>query len=72
VYAEALHKLDKKTTQDSETHEEKLRYSFDVIKTGRKALSRVAEISGFELETCNSDKGARLDRLKKVKETTWM
>ena len=53
MYVEALHKLENKTTQDSETHEERLRYSFDVIKTGRKALSRVAEISGFELETCN-------------------
>jgi hypothetical protein len=38
-YAQALQKLEKKTTHDTQTHEEKLRYDSNIIENWRNALS---------------------------------
>jgi hypothetical protein len=72
VYAQALKKLENKRTYDPEAQEEKMRYDYNTIENWRNALSRVAEISGFELEACNGDEGELLDKVvervtKKVK-----
>jgi len=52
-YAKALEELEKKTTSDPQTGEEKLRYDSSTIENWKNALSNVAGISGFELEACN-------------------
>jgi hypothetical protein len=52
-YAEALEELEKKTDYDPQTGKKKLRYDSSTIENWRNALSRVAEISGIELEACN-------------------
>jgi len=52
-YAEALEELEKKTDYDPQTDKEKLRYDSSTIENWRNALSRVADISGIELEACN-------------------
>lgn len=68
LYAEALRKLEKKTTDDLK----KPRYCPDTIEKWRKALARVSEISGFELDAFHGDEGLLLEKLvelllKKVK-----
>lgn len=52
VYAEALHKIEMKKRFDSDT-----------IENWRKALSTVADINGFDLETFNGDEGALLNKV---------
>ena len=42
-----------KYAQDLQKHEDKQRYNLNIIENWRKALSEVADISGFELENCN-------------------
>eukprot|EP00253_Pinus_taeda_P001391 PITA_01391 len=74
VYAKALRKLEKKKAYDSRTDEEKPRFNSATIESWRAALSRVADISGFELEECNGDQGELLDKVvqhvsKNVKRT---
>lgn len=71
-YTEALDKLEQKTDEDPQTHENKLRYNSSQIENWRQALSNVAGISGFELKSCNGDEGELVDKvvkqvLKKVK-----
>jgi hypothetical protein len=51
VYAQALRRLEEKRVYDPQTHETKLRYESNTIENWRNALSAVADISGFELET---------------------
>jgi hypothetical protein len=51
-YAEALKKLATKETCGRQGRKRK-RYDSDTIQEWRNALSRVADISGFELEKCN-------------------
>jgi hypothetical protein len=53
VYAEALQRLARKKTLDSQSHEERPRYHSDTIERWTNALYRAAELSGFELEACN-------------------
>jgi hypothetical protein len=53
VYAEALQRLAKKKTLDSQSQEEKPQYHSATIERWRNALYRAAQISGFELEACN-------------------
>jgi len=53
LYAQALNKLEKKKAYDPQTNEEKARYDSTTIESWRNALSSVAGISGFELESCN-------------------
>lgn len=48
VYGQALKTLERKRTFDSQP-----RYDPNTIQTWRKALSDVAEIKGFDMETCN-------------------
>jgi hypothetical protein len=72
VYSEDLRKLEEKKTYDTQTHEEKPRHDPTTIQKWRGALSRVAEISGFELDANNTDEGEQLDKIvervvKKVK-----
>jgi len=50
VYALALRQLQMKKTYDSQTHQEKSRYESATIQNWRDALSRVADISGFDLD----------------------
>lgn len=63
VYEQALLNLEKKKTFDPQTRKEKLRYEPGTIDDWRNALSRVSEISGFELEACNDDKGELLNKI---------
>lgn len=61
LYAQALHK-----------HEQKQRYDPATLQQWRNALSRVAGITGFELEAYNGDEGELLEKvvecvLKRVK-----
>ena len=53
TYARALQQLAQKKTYDPETHKKKLRYDSNTIEKWTNALSRVADNSGFELQTCN-------------------
>jgi hypothetical protein len=53
VYAQALHNLEKKSTYDSESQEEKPLYDPNTIENWREALSSVAELKGFDLEDCD-------------------
>jgi Leucine-rich repeat (LRR) protein len=74
VYAKALRKLENKKVYDSRTDEKKPRFNPTTIESWKAALSRVADISGFELEECNGDQGELLDKVvqhvsKKVKRT---
>jgi len=69
VYAQALRVLEKKRTFES-----KPRYDPHTLEKWRKALSVVAEISGFELNACNGDEGQLIEKvvqqvLKKVSKT---
>eukprot|EP00253_Pinus_taeda_P011327 PITA_11327 len=71
-YAKALEELEKKTSTDPQTGEEKLRYDPSLIENWRNALFEAAGISGFELEACNGDEGELVDNvveevLKRVK-----
>jgi hypothetical protein len=50
VYSQDLRKLEEKKTYDTQTHEEKPRHDSTTIQKWRAALSRVGEISGFELD----------------------
>lgn len=63
VYAEALHGLERKTSFDSQTWQEKLRYDSGTIEGWRKALFDVADRSGFDLDACNGDEGLLVDRV---------
>lgn len=63
VYAEALSILQDKKTVDPETLKQKPRYDSNTIGKWRKALSRVAEISGFELERYNGDEGQLVEQV---------
>jgi len=56
-YAQGLHKLKVKTDKG------KRRYDPDTIEEWRRALSRVADISGFELEACNGDEGELVEKI---------
>eukprot|EP00253_Pinus_taeda_P004392 PITA_04392 len=49
-YGLSLHQLELKTTFDSRTQEQKLRYDPATIQKWRDALSSVADISGFDLD----------------------
>lgn len=62
VYEQALLNLEKKKTFDPETNKGKPRYQPSTIENWRKALSRVADISGCELEACNGDIGELLNK----------
>eukprot|EP00253_Pinus_taeda_P001167 PITA_01167 len=62
-YAEALQNLEKKKSYDAETKTEKPRYTSTTIENWRKALSRVADISGFDLEAFNGDEGKMVDKI---------
>jgi len=63
VYSQDLQKLEDKKTYDSQTHEEKPRHDPDTIQKWRGALSRVSEISGFELDANYTDEGELLDKV---------
>lgn len=52
VYGRALRDLEKKK-----------RYEPNTVQIWREALSRVAEISGLELEACNGDEGELVDKV---------
>lgn len=53
VYAQALHNLEKESTYDSKSQEDKVLYEPSTIENWRVALSRVVELRGFELEACD-------------------
>lgn len=57
-YAQGLHKLKNKMDKG------KPRYDPETIAEWGRALSRVAEISGFELEACNGDEGELAEKIK--------
>jgi len=64
VYAKALHILESKKTTDSQTMEEKPRQSSTTIHKWKEALSRVADISGLDLQkTCNGDEGDLVEKI---------
>jgi hypothetical protein len=63
VYAAALHDLEKKKSYDAETNTMKPRYESTTIENWRKALSRVADISGLDLEAYNGDEGKMVDKV---------
>jgi hypothetical protein len=63
VYAQALHNLEKKSTYDSETQEEKPLYEPNTIENWREALSCVGELRGFELEACDGDEEELVDQI---------
>jgi hypothetical protein len=63
AYARALHKLEQKKTFDSQTHQDIPRYDPNTIGKWRKALSAVADICGFDLETYNGDEGQLVDQV---------
>jgi len=52
VYVEALRRLEQRRRFDGQ-----LQYNPDTIRKWRRALSTVANISGFELNACNDDEG---------------
>jgi len=54
VYSQNLRKLEEKKTYDSEIHEEKPRHDPSTIQKWREALSRVSEITGFEVDANNT------------------
>lgn len=53
IYAEALRRLEKKTSYEPQPEGEKSRHDSITIEKWSSALSRVAEKSGFELKACN-------------------
>lgn len=57
-YAYGLLKLKVKTDKGKPRHDP------DNIEEWRRALSRVADISGFELEACNGDEGELAEKIK--------
>lgn len=58
VYARSLRNLQKKRTYDAQP-----RYSSTTIESWRNALSRVADVSGLDLEAFNGDEGELLDKV---------
>ena len=52
-YAQALLKLQEKTTDDSQNHQKKPRHDPATVEQWREALHKVSLISGFELKECN-------------------
>lgn len=73
-YADALQKLSEKKTYDPQSREWMSRYNSTTIEEWRNGLSRVSEISGFELEMFNGDEGKLVENvvrrvLKKVAKT---
>ena len=52
-YAVSLQNLAEKKTYDPETQQYKSRYDSKTIENWRNALSRVADITGFDLEAYN-------------------
>lgn len=63
VYAQALHNLEKKSTYDSKSQEDKVLYEPSTIENWRVALSRVVELRGFELEACDRDEEELVDHI---------
>lgn len=63
VYAQALHNLEKKSTYDSNSQEDKVLYEPSTIENWRVALSRVVELRGFELEACDGDEEELVDHI---------
>lgn len=63
TYAQALEKLEKKTSPDPITQELKLRYASPTIEKWRDALYRVSMLSGFELAAFYGDEGELLNKV---------
>lgn len=63
VYAQALHNLERESTYDSKSQEDKVLYEPSTIENWRVALSRVVELRGFELEACDGDEEELVDHI---------
>lgn len=63
VYARSLRELEEKKTFDSQTGQNKPRYDYNTIGEWRDALSNVADISGFDIETCNGEKRQLIEQV---------
>jgi hypothetical protein len=63
LYARSLRELEEKKTIDSQTGQKKPRYDSKTITNWRAALSDVADICGFNIETYNGDEHQLLEKL---------